>query len=218
MSFLSRSGIPLLVAVSLALAGSLPAPAAEIYPPLCDLVIHQERLDLEEYRLLLDLARSDFAAYEEIFGLIEALWREDAIERMVYVEAKYDRDSARLALESADLVVERQQALIEQYRLACDGTSFRKAGERSRVMQRALQRYRKSHCDSLAKNAQSARLQLEFQRELLANVRDLRENNVATRPQLILAELEVRKEEQRLADATRREQACRATLAGPEVE
>jgi len=71
----------------------------------------------------------------------------DAIARMTYLEAKYDRDAARLALERADLVLQRQEALIEQYRIVCEDRADGEAAEEAaRRIDRAHGRYRKAHC------------------------------------------------------------------------
>ena len=48
-------------------------PAATRSGPLCDMVIQEEQIELEEFQLALRLARLDLAAYEQIFGLIEEL-------------------------------------------------------------------------------------------------------------------------------------------------
>jgi len=180
---------------------------------VCKLVIHEERLELEETQLALSLARSDFAAYEKIFKLIEELWKGDAIERMAYIETKYNRDAAKLTLDRAALSVERQQALIEVYGLACDSSA---SAATSRAAERLRRHYQKAHCDSLAAAVEAAAVRLEFDRELLTSVLDLREGQVATRPDVILAELRVEKEEKRLRDAKIRVEACRRELGRQE--
>ncbi len=188
----------------------------ELPPDVCDLLIHEEQSELETAELSVSLARSNFAAYERIMEMIEGLWQADAIERMTYIEARYDRDAARLALEEAGLLLERQSVLVEQLRLIC-GPGVSKDGEqeRARTIREAYLRYRKADCDSLAKSIEVAATNLEFNRELLKSVLDLREGNVATKPQVILAELEVEREEKRLADAKGRAKACREALSEP---
>ena len=194
-----------LTGVVILLAGSTGALSGEPRPPLCDLALQEERLELDEFRLALELARSGLAAYEKIYLLIEELWENDATERMIYLEARFDRDAARVALDRADLMVLRQQALIEYYRLACrrqaDSGSFDS-------MRAARKRYWEAHCGSLSKAVEEAEIRLTFNRELLASVRDLRGGGVATRPDLILAELDVEQEEKRLEDAKTRVEAC----------
>ncbi len=84
-----------LTGVVILLAGSTGALSGELRPPLCDLTLQEERLELDEFRLALELARSGLAAYEKIYLLIEELWENDATERMIYLEARFDRDAAR---------------------------------------------------------------------------------------------------------------------------
>ena len=51
-------------------------------------VARPDAITNEDARLEVDLARSAFAAYEKIFALIERLWEDDAIERLVYSKGK----------------------------------------------------------------------------------------------------------------------------------
>jgi hypothetical protein len=218
MSHLGPIGTALILGLGVALADQGRTGVRPVAQPVCELMLHEEQLELEEYQLDLVLARSDFAAYEKIFAMVEELWGDGAIERMVYLESRYDRDAARLALARADLVVERQEALIEQYRLACDrpaapGT----AGSGTRASREALRRYRLAHCEALSKAVEETEVKLAFDREMLASVLDLRAGRVATRQAVILAELDVEKGEERLADTKRRVVACRR-LIGAEPE
>jgi hypothetical protein len=187
--------------------------AQAIQRTLCELVLHEERLDLKEWELELSLARSDFAAFEKIFKLVDELWRDKAIERMAYLKSKHDRDAAKLALERADLIVERQEALIEQYRLACETlASGDTAKAHSRDVQRAHLRYRKAHCDSLSKAVEVAEVMLDFDRLLMTSVINLRAAQAAAQQDVILAERDVEKQETRLKDSKRRVEACRHDL------
>ena len=49
------------------------------------------------------------------------MWKAEAIDRMSYLEAKYDYDAAKLALDRARLILDRQQVLLRQYRLESAG-------------------------------------------------------------------------------------------------
>lgn len=193
-----------LTPLAIALLGTAPAAAQETRPLLCDLVIHAERAELEDARLETELARSSVAAFGEVFRLIDGLWKIEAIDRMSFLRAKHDYDAAKLGLERADLLLKRQQALIEQYELVCD----RSAAERSKALARAHERYLRADCDQQVKAAEAAKVNLEFRRAYLASILDLRSGDVATRQQVILAELDVELEEHRLADALRRVEKC----------
>jgi hypothetical protein len=198
------------------LLAAIPATAQKMPLPLCDLAVHEEQVELEDVKLEVELARASVAAFGEIFKLIDGLWKADAIDRMSFLRGKYDYDAAKLTLERNDLLLRRQEALLEQYTLVCEG--FAKdddSKERRQAIERAHQRYRRADCDQQAKAIEVARVNLEFRREYLQSVLDLRAGEVATRQQVILAELDVEQEEQRLADAEKRVAACRRLLGDP---
>ena len=184
---------------------------------LCTPALHEERVELEELRLGVGLARSDFEAYQKIYALIESLWEKEAIERMGWLRAKYDRDSAELSLARAEMLIERQEALVEQYEIVCEG-SGELSSARRRALDEAGERYLRADCDQQAKQVEVARVDLEFQKEWLASILDLREGDVATVQDVILAELELEQDELRLADATRRSAACREATGSEESE
>jgi hypothetical protein len=189
-------------------------PAQDLPQPVCDLVIHDELSELQDARIAVSLARSNFTAYLKIYEMIEGLWEAEAIGRMTYVKAKHDRDAAAVALEEAGLLLERQTILVTQYRRICatDGPGSK---ERSGAIREAYLQYRKADCDALAKKVEVARINLEYQREFRASILDLHEGNVATKADVILAELEVEREEKTHADAKARAETCRRELAGP---
>ncbi len=187
------------------------AVAQELSAPVCEVVIYDEKTELEEFTLDVDLARSNFSAYQKIFKMIEGLWEGKAIPRMDYIKAKYDLDAAKLDLEKAALVLERQGALVDQFRLICDDRGTDR-DSLERAIQKAYMRYRRADCDALAKGIEVAATNLEFNREYLEQILKLRRENFATNTQVVLAELDVELEEKRLADARNRAAACQAEL------
>jgi hypothetical protein len=121
-------------------------------PPVCQVVIYDERTELEDARVAVDLAKSSFAAYERILKMIEGLWEAKTIPRMDYIKAKYDRNAAQLELERADLILEIQAALREQYRLICDSAGpEREIQRRDKAIRKAYLNYRQADCDSQSK-------------------------------------------------------------------
>jgi outer membrane protein TolC len=204
-----------LLAILLALAAiAIPATAQDLPAPFCEVVIHDESAELEDARIAVDLAKSSFAAYEKIFKMIEGLWGAETIPRMDYLKAKYDCDAARLALEGADLILERQAALVEQYRLICNRAESRSGTqERASAIRKAYLRYRRADCGSLAKAIDVAATKLEYNREYLKSILDLRRAKFATNTQVVLAELDVEREEKSLTDAKQRTALCRSELA-----
>jgi len=190
-----------------------PSVAQDLSAHICEVVIYDENTELQDSMLAVDLARSNFAAYKRIFEMIEGLWEGRTIPRMDYIEAKHDLDAARLDLERAGLILDRQDALVEQYRLVCKGAgSDRDAWEQA--IRKQYLRYRRSDCDALAKGAEVAATNLEFRREYLTQIHKLREEKFATNTQVVLAELDVEREEKNLADAQRRAAVCNAEIEG----
>ena len=203
----------ILVALTVSIAAPATPSAQDLPLPLCRLVLVTEQFDLEDARLALDLAHTDFAAFEEIYTLIEGLWGHEAIDRMSYLNAKYDRDAAVLDLQRARLFVDRQEAIVEQYDEVCRAWASGKSwNENDEALQRSHERFVRLQCDILVKDAEIAAVKLEFDQELLASVLELRAGEVATRQDVIHAERNVRLEEQRLATGKRRAAACQAAL------
>ena len=56
------------------LFAATPASAQDVPAPVCDVAIYEELSELADARAAVDLARSDFAAYEKIFDMIKGLW------------------------------------------------------------------------------------------------------------------------------------------------
>ena len=214
MQYLANPGTFLSAVLFVLAASAMPSIAQDLPAPVCDVVIHDELAELEDARVAVDLAKSDFAAYEKIFKMIEGLQEAGTIPHMDYLKAKYDRDAARLALEASDLILERQAALVEQYRLICNKTgSGGEPQEKASALRKAYARYRQADCSSLAKAIEVAATKLEFNREFLKKTIELRREKFATNTQVILAELDVDREEKSLADAKRRTATCRSELA-----
>lgn len=191
---------------------TVPAIAQDLPESVCEAAIHEENIELDDYKIAVDLAESNYEAYLKIFKMIEGLHSANTIPRMDYVKAKYDRDAAKLELERSNLILERQGALVEQYRLVCNTAESDKEGNKSAVQDEYL-KYRRADCGSLAKGVEVAATNLEYNREYLQSILDLRKENFATRTQVILAELDVELEEKNLEDTKRRTASCRAELA-----
>lgn len=206
---LNRSRAFLTILIIITAAASASAAEQRLPPPVCEVVVYDEQGELEDARHEVDLARSSFGAYERIFVMIQGLWEAKTIAYMDYLKAKFDRDAARLKLEQADLILERQAALVQQYRLVCGGSGGGDSAIAGEI-RKAFLLYRQADCGSLSKGIEIAGNNLEYNREYLKQIRKLREGRVATNTQVVLAELSVELEEKSLADAKRRTEACRA--------
>jgi hypothetical protein len=173
---------------------------------VCVAMLDDERVQLADHELKVELAKLRLAAFEKICDLVDGLWEEQAIERMIWLEARHDRDASRLELERARLILERQQGLVERLRSVC-------GGEGEKAVPEARRRYLQADCEQQAKAVEVARVDLEFAKEWLTSVRALREGSIgtATAQDVILAELDVELEQARLEDATARTKACRGS-------
>ena len=217
MQYIKNTREFLLVVLGIFMASVLPASAQDLAVPVCNVVVYDEQSELEEARIELELARSSFRTYEKIFEMIRQLWEAGTVPSMDYIKAKYDRDAAKLSLEKADLVLERQSSMVEQYRLICGAkVSGNAIQDRAQAIRKAYVRYRQTDCDSLAKGIEVAATNLEYNREYLKKILQLRQESNATQVQVILAEHDVEREEKSLEDAKRRTGICRADLAGIE--
>jgi hypothetical protein len=197
------------------LGGPAPSAAQGIPTTFCQLVIDEEELELEEFALELDLKRTEFAARVEIFAMIDELWQNEMVERMIHLKTKFERDSTRLEFEAADLAVERQRALIDHYRIVCGAAAAEgRPADEADALRQSYRRYLKAHCDSLAKRAEAAAVDLEYNRQLLENILELRAGQVAAATEVIRAKLAVEVEDIRLKDARSRFEICRQQLPG----
>ena len=203
----------LLVLLSVVLAAFSPLIAEDPSHPLCRLLLREEQAERDDLELEVGLAGAELTAAEEIFKLLDQLWKDDAVERILFLAGKHDRDAAKLEQEHRALLVERQDALIDQYRLLCDAPSGEIAEERRAAVERTYQRYLGLECDRLAKEVAIARVDLAYRQEVLVSVRDLRENSVATRQDVVLAERNVELARKRNEHGSRRVENCRGEIA-----
>jgi len=177
--------------------------------PVCRVLLLEEQSERDDLALEVELADSWLKAYEEIFVLFDGLWKHDAVERMLYLKSKHDRDLAKLEKEHQAVLLERQDALLDQYRLFCSEDASKAAHGRAHT------RYLKADCDGLAKRVEIARVDLEYSLVLLDSQLDLRKNHVATRQAVIQAEYEAEEARRRLADGERRVRQCRPDGEAP---
>jgi hypothetical protein len=213
MLSIAKPGLLLSTAL-LAIVCVMPARAQDVTGPVCDVTIYKELSELADARADVDLARSDFAAYEKIFDMVKGLRDAHTIPEMDYLKARFDRDSAKLTLEKYDLILERQGALVEQYRLICNGTMAGSGSQdRKPAIRKAFLQYGRANCNALAKGIEIAANNLEYNRQYLKKIVKLRQEKFATNTQIIMAELDVEREEKSLADTKQRNEACRAELS-----
>ncbi len=202
------------VVIAVLLLPALVPCAAGADDAVCVALLEDERVQLADYALEVELAEARLAAFEKIYALIDGLWQHEAIERLIWLEVRHDRDGARLELERARLILDRQQSFVERLRLGCVASD----GDRAQKIREARRRYLQADCDQQAKAVEAAKVHIAFGREWLGSIRALREGSIgtATAQDVILAELDVELEERRLADAKAHTEACRKAIASAE--
>jgi hypothetical protein len=200
---------------SLLVTGTL-ALGADDALSICPLVLQEERNELEDLRLNAALIETELVAAEQIFELLDGLWKADAVARLIYLTGKHDRDAAKLRKERATLLVAREEALMEQLDLLCTEQSADdlSAAQRERY-DRAHAAYLKADCDRRATEVALAEVDLAYRQELLDSALDLRENDVATRQDVIRAERDVAMARKRLDEGNRRVNRCQKGLSRP---
>jgi hypothetical protein len=173
---------------------------------ICTLILYQERRDLDEWELGVDLAKTRLAAAESIFELVDALWKEDLIERFIHLTAQHERDVARIDVKRQALLVKRQEALTEQFASLCSGDGSQETQTRR---EEAYRRYLQADCHRTGKDLAIAEVDLAYLSEVLESVHDLRENDVATRQDVIRAEEDVENARRRVEHYAPRVNACK---------
>ena len=155
----------------------------------------------------LDETRLELA--EEILVLLDGLWKNDAVERLIYLEGKHHRDVAKVSLKRARRRLERQQAVVEQYRLVCSAPlSEERAPETRRALEQAYQRYLEVDCEVRALDLAIVEVNLGHHQENLKSALDLREDEIVSREQVILAKRDVELMLKQLEQARQRAARC----------
>ena len=93
-------GLGVTASILSALVVSSVTTADEAVHPICPLVLHQERVHRVERELAVDLAVSRLAAEESIFALVDQLWENDAVERMLPRNSTFTRMTVDSLLET----------------------------------------------------------------------------------------------------------------------
>ena len=204
---LRRIGLTVSILCAVVVTGV--ATADETVPSICPLILHQERVDGEERELAVDLAESRLTAAAAIFTLVEELLENDAVERMVYLTVKHDHDVAEIELKRQRLLLKRKEAEIDQYASVCSPAgSDETEADRRAGFNDARRRYLQADCHRIGKELAIAEVDLAYRSEVLASVRDLRKHTVATRQDVIRAELDVDMARKRVEGQRRRVQEC----------
>ena len=179
---------------------------------ICQLVLEEEGRERDDLDLNLRQTLTQMQAAERIHALLDDLWKKKAVERLVYLRGKHNREIAIIEHDRAGFMLERQQAALEQYRLACEAFSAREtAGDKIRVaVEEALLRYRRANCEVQAADERRADADLSYFEQVLVSARDLRASDVGTEQDVILAERDVEMARARQEQTRTRVARCRS--------
>lgn len=203
-----RCAVTVLCALAVLLALPSPAAAQQGFDGLCTLFLHQQRIELEDLEVTVLEAEEHLRVSEEIFELVDELWRNDLFERLPYLNVKHRRDTARISLERTQRQVDRQRAVIDQYELACSASSRQPASGERGTIEEALQRYIEADCAVRQLEVALFEVDMEYNNGVLLSSRDLRQSDIASRQQVLFAEQDVEVSGYRLEQARQRAARC----------
>lgn len=211
-SSLAHRPVILLLVLSALVAGS-PLFANDELQQVCRLVLHEETNDRDDLALELDIARIQVQATGDVFALVDKLWKENATELLLYLGYKRNRDLALVDEKRAELVLERQEALLEESRLLCQTAGSGESTEKRRsAIGKAHDRYRTLDCERLAKRVEMAKVELDYAERVRDAYIDLRQYAAAAPIEVMEWNYEVAVAKEKLAHAKRRAATCRAAL------
>ncbi|MEE2776754.1 MAG: hypothetical protein VYE73_08320 [Acidobacteriota bacterium] len=202
--------------MSFALLAPFTSLAQDSLYELCPLLLFERESELDELALAIQLDETRLALAEEIFVLQNGLWKNDMVERLTYLEAKHHRDVAAVSLERARWRLERQQAVVRQFRLGCAGVSEEdKAQQRTLAIKEAHRRYLAADCEVRALDVAVVEVNLGHHQEDLKSVINLQQNDIASREQVMFAERDVEMLIEQLEQARQRAEHCPAAKIRP---
>ncbi len=207
---LSRhSVVSTLSALGCLLLGPLPVVAQEGFAGLCPLFLQQEQTELEDLELAIQQDETRLEVAEEIFVLLNGLWQNDLVERLPYLGVKHRRDAEEISLERARRRLDRQQAVVEQYRLACSTPlGQEQVSDDRRALEEAYQRYLDADCELRVLDVAVFEVDLEYHQDLLKSALELRQSDIASRQQVLFAEQDLQLTLTQLEQARQRTARC----------
>jgi len=205
-----RLVVTTLCALTCVLLPAPPAMAQDGFDGLCPLFLQQERTELEDLELAVQLDETRLVVAEEIFFLLEGLWQNDLVGRLPYLSAKHRRDVAENGVELARRRIDRQQATVEQYRLVCSATpEHEQTSDDRQALEEAHQRYLDADCRVRALDVTVFEIDLGYRQEVLESAVDLRQGDIASRQQVLFAEEDTQVALKQLELARLRAARCR---------
>ncbi len=179
---------------------------------LCPLVEYESRRELEDHRMELELLRIEYRARSQVFEMVDQLWAAHAIEQELYLDYKRLRDRTKLGIARLVALVSRQESAVEQYTLACSPLRGRSVDGLPAKIAELQARYRRLDCEVLARDADVAQVDYEFDREILEATRKLNKRDIKSKYELVVDEFDLGQSKARLESHRRRARECRKRL------
>ena len=187
----------------------LPVVAQDGFAALCPLFLQEIQTELDDLELAIQLDETRLELAEEILVLLDGLWQNDLVERLPYLEVKHHRDVAEVSLERARRRLGRQQAVVEQYRLVCSAPlAQERTPDDRRALEQAYRRYLDADCEVRVLDVLVVEVNLGHHQENLKSALDLRQSDIASRQQVLLAERDVQLMLKQLEQARQRAARC----------
>ena len=198
-----------LCALTCLLLRPLPVVAQDGFVGLCPLFLQQTQTELEDLELAIQAEETRLEVAEEIFVLLDGLFQNDLVERLPYLGVKHRRDVAEISLERIRRQLDRQQAVVEQYRLACSAPLEQEhTSDERRALEEAHQRYLDADCQVRGLDVAVFEVDLEYYQEILRSRLDLRQSDIASRQEVLFAEQNEELTLQQLEQASQRLARC----------
>ncbi len=207
MRGLQKIAITVLCALAVLL---LPGPAAaqEGFEGLCTMLLDQARVELEDLELAVQVHREEALLAEEVSEMADRLWQDGVLALVAPLGAQYRRDSARVVLELAERMVDRQRAVLDQHELACWDSATREVPAELGTIDQARQRYLDADCAVRELEVALGGMDLEYQDEAMSRSRSLIQNDIVPRQQILFTERDVNVARYRLQVARQRAARC----------
>ncbi len=208
------SSFSFLLALGLGASGAAAHPVdhAEL-DLLCPLVETERQRDLEDARISLELVENEYRTRRQVFGMIEKLWQARAIDQEDYLDYKRLRDRTRVRIDRTKARIAQREGIVEQYELAC----ARLRGGDTEGLDERIARLRAEHgrleCEVLARDAEIAKIDYVFDRDILQATRALRERNVKSKYEVVIDEYDLSQSKARSESYRRRARQCKRQLA-----
>lgn len=180
---------------------------------LCPLVEHERKRALEDSRFELDLVTNEFRAREKVFAMVEKLWQTRSIEQEAYLDYKRLRDRTRLRMARLSTQISQDESIAEQYSLTCAAARGQTVDRLQEKVEASRAEYRRLECELLARDAEIAAVDYEFDRAVLEATRELVARNTKSKYELVIEEYDLSQSKANFDSYRARTAACKQGLA-----